>query len=156
MDSAWTLSAEQVVKKLATDEHHGLDSAQVSKRQSKYGSNGNSCLVSFCFKAIRDSLDDCNGMCTEIPEEPPTPLWELVLEQFKDQLVIILLLAAVVSLVLAFLETDEKEKSTAFVEPVVILLILIANAVVGVVQESNAEKAIEVCLSLVHLDTRAT
>jgi hypothetical protein len=25
-----------------------------------------------------------------------------------------------------------------------------------VVQESNAEKAIEVCLSLVHLDTRAT
>ena len=41
MEAAWTLSADQVVKKLATDEHHGLDSAQVHKRQAKYGSNGN-------------------------------------------------------------------------------------------------------------------
>lgn len=53
-----------------------------------------------------------------LPEEPPTPLWQLVLEQFKDQLVMILLASAAVSLVLAFLE--EGAGLTAFVDPAVV------------------------------------
>lgn len=53
-----------------------------------------------------------------MPEEPPTPIWELILEQFKDQLVIILLGSAAVSFVLALF--DNEEGWTAFVDPAVV------------------------------------
>ena len=55
---------------------------------------------------------------TAIAEEPPTPIWELILEQFKDQLVIILLGSAAISFVLALFE--EGGGWTAFVDPAVV------------------------------------
>jgi magnesium-transporting ATPase (P-type) len=55
---------------------------------------------------------------TALPEDPPTPIWELILEQFKDQLVIILLGSAAVSFVLALFE--DGEGWTAFVDPAVV------------------------------------
>jgi magnesium-transporting ATPase (P-type) len=96
-------------------------------------------------RSIPFFLTPCSWCFKELPEEPATPLWELILEQFKDQLVLILLASAVVSFVLALLEnSSDSTFFGAFVEPLVILLILVANAAVGVIQESSAEKAIDV------------
>lgn len=111
------LEAEELLRRLNANPKHGLTAAQVAQLQRKHGRN-------------------------ELPAEEGTPLWKLVLEQFEDLLVRILLAAAIISFVLAWFEESE-DKTTAFVEPLVILLILIANAIVGVWQESNAEAAIE-------------
>ena len=94
-----------------------LTDEEVLKRQSVYGLNA-------------------------LAEEPPTPLWKLILEQFEDYLVQILLVSAVLSFVLAFFENGGESSVTAFVEPFVILLMLILNAIVGVWQENNAESAL--------------
>ncbi|KAI1178729.1 putative calcium P-type ATPase [Nemania sp. FL0916] len=115
MESAFAQPMQAVLSQFQVDARAGLTDAQVIDLRVKHGRNA-------------------------IPEEPPTPLWELILEQFKDQLVIILLGSAAVSFVLALFE-DEGGWS-AFVDPLVILTILILNAVVGVSQESSAEKAI--------------
>ncbi|KAF9273890.1 hypothetical protein BGZ68_001128 [Mortierella alpina] len=116
MEEAFTRTSSVILDHFKVDVNRGLTPSQVKAGLERYGKN-------------------------ELPEEDPSPLWKLILEQFKDQLVIILLAAAAISLVLAVLEEDDS--GTAFVEPIVILLILIANAAVGVIQETNAEKAIE-------------
>ncbi|XP_061765451.1 ATPase sarcoplasmic/endoplasmic reticulum Ca2+ transporting 1, like [Nerophis ophidion] len=102
-----------------------------------FGVNENSGLTPDQFKKNLDKFG-----FNELPAEEGKSIWELIVEQFEDLLVRILLLAACISFVLAWFEEGE-ETITAFVEPFVILLILIANAVVGVWQERNAEDAIE-------------
>jgi len=111
------LEDKDIFKKYET-QASGLTAAQVDEKKAKYGKN-------------------------ELPDEEPKSIWALILAQFDDSLVKILLSAAVVSFVLAFFEDDEREQVTAFVEPFVILVILICNAAVGVWQERSAEDAID-------------
>ncbi|KAH7960867.1 hypothetical protein HPB49_024079 [Dermacentor silvarum] len=118
MELAHTKTTKEVLDYFGTDPERGLTESQVKKLQDKYGPN-------------------------ELPAEEGKPLWQLILEQFDDLLVKILLLAAVISFVLALFEEHE-DSITAFVEPFVILLILIANAVVGVWQEIVPGDLVEV------------
>ena len=62
--------------------------------------------------------------------------------QFKDVMILILIAAALISFVVAFYERE------GFFEPVLILLIVVANAVMGVLQESRAENALEALKTL--------
>lgn len=117
MELAHTLPASEVLDHFSVDETKGLSLEELSSAQKKYGPN-------------------------ELPAEEGKPLWKLVLEQFDDLLVKILLGAAVISFTLALFEEGE-DRTTAFVEPFVILVILILNAIIGVWQERNAESAIE-------------
>lgn len=117
MEASWTKSADECLQYFDVQPELGLNKEQIEEAEEKHGKN-------------------------ELPAEEGKSLWELIVEQFEDLLVRILLLAATVSFALAFFE-DEEGSITAFVEPFVILVILIANAIVGIWQEKNAESAIE-------------
>ena len=63
-------------------------------------------------------------------------------EQLADPMTIILIVAAVISGALAVYETVKGEKGE-YVDTIIFLAVVILNAVLGVIQESKAEKAIE-------------
>ncbi|CBZ53307.1 hypothetical protein NCLIV_030940 [Neospora caninum Liverpool] len=115
---AHVLDAEEVVHQLKADAKRGLSEEEACERLEVFGKN-------------------------ELEHDAGKSLLQLILEQFQDLLVRILLSAAVVSFVLALFEGGADEGITAFIEPLVILIILVLNAAVGVWQESNAEKALE-------------
>lgn len=60
-------------------------------------------------------------------------------DQFRDAMIIILIIAAIVSFVVVVAEKNWGE----LFEPALILLIVVLNAVMGVMQESKAEKALD-------------
>ena len=118
--SAWSYDVETCLEEYDTNVHMGLSDEQVQERFAIWGPN-------------------------ELDKEDKKSMWELFVEQFDDPLVKILLAAAAISFFIAFSKEGDGdgEGLGAFVEPGVILLILILNAGVGVWQESNAESALE-------------
>ncbi len=70
-------------------------------------------------------------------EERKKTIFERFLEQFKDVMIVILMAAAAISFVVSLFENE------GFFEPVLIMLIVVLNAVIGVIQESKAEKALD-------------
>ncbi|KAK4559876.1 hypothetical protein RGQ29_008884 [Quercus rubra] len=116
MEDAYARSVTEVLDFFRVDPGRGLSDDQVVRHARIFGKN-------------------------ELPEEKRTPFWKLVLKQFDDLLVKILIAAAIVSFILALINGETG--LTAFLEPSVILMILAANATVGVITETNAEKALE-------------
>ncbi len=100
-----------VLEELGTTEE-GLSSAEAKSRLEKYG---------------RNRLEAAKGKS----------LVRRFMEQLADPMIIILIVAAVISGVLAVVEND------SFADAIIIIAVVIVNAVLGVYQESKAEKAIE-------------
>lgn len=102
----YSLSAEETLHKLDTSQEAGLTEAEVQQRQGQYGKN-------------------------ELPREEGTPLWEMLISQFTEVMVIVLLAAAALSIFIGDLK-----------DAVVIMIIVILNAALGFFQEYQAEQAL--------------
>ena len=105
---------EALLQELSVTAEAGLSSQEAQRRLAEYGEN-------------------------KLAEKKKKTNFQRFLEQFQDVMILILLLAAVVSFVVACFGHDPME----FFEPVLILLIVVLNAVLGMVQESKAEKALD-------------
>ncbi|NLF37699.1 MAG: cation-translocating P-type ATPase [Clostridiaceae bacterium] len=105
---------EEIIKQLETDSVNGLSSNQAAAKLEQYGKN-------------------------KLREPKKKSIAQRFLDQFKDVMIIILIIAAIISFIVALYEKEAKE----FLEPVLIMLIVILNAIMGVLQESKAEKALE-------------
>jgi len=113
-------SAADVIKMAAVDIAVGLSDDEVLARREHYGLN-------------------------QLPTKDRVPLWKRFAAQFDDKMVHILLAAAGISIFFSMIDTHAD--AHPYVEPMVIMTILLLNACIGVWQESNAESAIEALAS---------
>ena len=104
---------------LTPDIKMGLTRAQVEEQRAKFGEN-------------------------RLKEKKKKTNLQRFLEQFRDVMILILIGAAIISFVVACVEGEPKE----FFEPALILVIVIVNAIMGMLQESKAEKALDALKNL--------
>ena len=113
MEEKWfNLSVKTVSEKLHTDTEKGLSSSEVSKRYETYGRN-------------------------ELKAKPKKTLLAKFIEQFKDFMIIVLIIAAIVSGIVGV------QQGEGIADTFIILIVVIVNAIIGVAQESKAEKSLE-------------
>ncbi|MDR1565484.1 MAG: cation-translocating P-type ATPase, partial [Oscillospiraceae bacterium] len=115
-------SKNELLKALNTQEHSGLSAAQAQEALIKYGKN-----------KLREKKKKTN--------------LSRFIDQFKDVMILILIVAAGISMFTAFSEFDH-EGFSGFFEPALILFIIILNAIMGMFQEGKAEKALDALKSL--------
>lgn len=99
-------SAESVTQALQVDPARGLSAAEAEARLERFGANA-------------------------IEERARRPLWRVVLDQFREFMILVLIAAAIVSGLIG----EAKDA-------IAILVIIVLNAVIGVVQDVRAENAI--------------
>ncbi len=105
---------EEVLRLLSSNPETGLTDDKLDALTQEYGEN-------------------------KLKEKKKKTLFERFLDQFKDIMILILIAAAIVSFVIVCVEKNWGE----LFEPFLILLIVILNAVMGVMQESKAERALD-------------
>ena len=116
-----TRDAREVARELGTDTETGLTEAEASRRLAEHGPN-------------------------ELRAAARTPLWKRALAQFADPLIILLLVAAGVSVVAWLLEGEEPVP----IDAIVIGAIIVLNAIIGLAQEARADRAVAALASLTH------
>ena len=127
LQDAQSLTSKEVSEQLLVNTKTGLTTAQVVANQTKYGEN-------------------------KILGRKKTNYFVRFLAQFKDPLIIILLVAAIISFV--FLFFTKNPTVADWVEPFLILIIVIINAIIGTVQEKKADTAVESLKKLTTSKTR--
>ena len=124
MSNFYKMDVEETFKELNTSKE-GLSEEEVKNRLKRDGLN-------------------------KLVEKKKKSLFVKFLEQFKDVMLIILLVAAIISGIVSY-KTGE-----SFTDSIIILFVVILNAILGMLQEEKAEKAIEALksMSLPYIETR--
>ena len=113
MERNWYDKTEkEILEVLDTHEQKGLTNEQVKAKQEQYGFN-------------------------ELKAEKKKSVLVKFLEQFKDFMIIVLIIAAIISGVVGYIEGE------GITDSIIILIVVIVNAIIGVAQENKAEKSLE-------------
>ena len=115
---AYCHTPEEVCEHFQTDPNDGLSSEEVQKRFAKYGPN-------------------------KLEEGKKVPFIIKLLKQFIEPMVIVLLIAALISLAIFIFHTASGDESEEWIDCIVILAIVIINALIGAIQEQKAEQSLE-------------